>query len=594
MRRRKTKRLFVLLSVFAISLFLCGGFFLLTVQAESKYEYVQSTATTFTDGDTVLLTHEYHGVVYAVKNEGKLAVPQEITVSDGKVVSAVSDAMLWRVEFYYKMVRFRCVSNGNYLTINDAEAVCVQANASSGAANFENSTKLKSNGFYLKYDNVYTGNTLAARGITFTIYKQTEILLGAATVSFSAGEGTGEMASVSVSIGESFALPSCAFTKIDGEFTHWTDGEKNYEVGDTVLVDEDVCFTAVFEPNYYEVRFHDGDTIYATKRVLKTKSQAALSELAVEAPVKKGWVFVGWKLAESVLLENQLFSVSGEVDLYAYYTVGRAYSASVSLDGDIALNFYMELDEATLQNEQAKMTFTFKGEKREMPLSEGIPYLIDGNAYYKFTFPTAAKDYATPVTLAVSMPNAEGTEYAYSVKDYGERLLSTTDEKYSGDRAMVREMLSYCIAASNYFYGGSMSGEVTVSLSALEGYKPVTDGMENEGVTVTGATLLVRTVATIRIYFETEQSVVCKVDGNRVTAKAVGEEAPNLYYVGIDDIAAKDLDRAYTVEIGSYKIVYSALSYVYTALKGDNPIELQLLAQALYYYNRAANEYFER
>lgn len=591
--KRKIKRLLLSGTGFVFSLLLCGGFFLLSAQAETKYEYVQSTATTFTNGDVVLLTHERpNDGVYAVESKDTLAAPHKITVSNGKVVSAISNAILWKVEFYLKTVRFRCVADGNYLMMQETNDVSVLSNGS-GSFNFENNTKLNANDYYLTYyGNVYKGNSDTARGITFTIYKQTEILLDKATVSFSAGEGTGEMASVPLSIGESFALPSCAFTKTDGEFSHWTDGKNNYQVGDIVPVNEDVCFTAVFVPNYREVRFHDGDTLYTTKRVLKTKTSIALSELAVEKPVKKGWVFVGWKLGESILSENQLFPVSEAVDLYAYYTVGRAYRASVSLDGDIALNFYMELDEAVLQNEQAKMTFSFRGEKTELPLSAGIPFLIDGNTYYKFTFPTAAKDYATPVTLAVSLPNEVGTEYSYSVKDYGQRLLSTTEEKYAEARTMVRKMLAYCVAASNYFYDGNSSQELTVSYSDLDGYKPVVSGTTDEGVIVSGATLIVRTVAKIRIYFEAEHAVVCKVDGKEVSAQVVDGEAYR-YYVEINDIAAKDLDRAYTVEIGAYKVVYCALSYAYTVLKGTQPLALQLLAQALYEYNRAANEYFK-
>ena len=64
------------------------------------------------------------------------------------------------------------------------------------------------------------------------------------------------------------------------------------------------------------------------------------------------------------------------------------------------------------------------------------------------------------------------------------------------------------------------------------------------------------------------------------------------------NIAAKDLDKVYTVTVSSAsgKIVTvkaSALSYAYNVLNAeDAPAKLVDLVKGLYLYNQAANAYF--
>ena len=82
-----------------------------------------------------------------------------------------------------------------------------------------------------------------------------------------------------------------------------------------------------------------------------------------------------------------------------------------------------------------------------------------------------------------------------------------------------------------------------------------------------------------------------KISGNEVEAK----QGDGYYYLELKNINAKDLDTMYTFEIvdgeNSFKLTYSALSYARTAMSTDDA-ELVKLAQALYLYNQASNEYF--
>ena len=61
--------------------------------------------------------------------------------------------------------------------------------------------------------------------------------------------------------------------------------------------------------------------------------------------------------------------------------------------------------------------------------------------------------------------------------------------------------------------------------------------------------------------------------------------------ITIDNIAAVDLDTKYTIVVGGYTISYSALSYAYAVVNGDNGVAITNVAKALYNYNEQANAY---
>ena len=83
------------------------------------------------------------------------------------------------------------------------------------------------------------------------------------------------------------------------------------------------------------------------------------------------------------------------------------------------------------------------------------------------------------------------------------------------------------------------------------------------------------------------------VDGVAVRPVKDGDR----YVLTIHNIAAKDLDRMYTVTISAngetQEIHTCALSYCYTVLeRGTASAEMQNISRALYLYNQAANAYF--
>lgn len=69
-----------------------------------------------------------------------------------------------------------------------------------------------------------------------------------ATITFAPGEGTGEMASVEVAVGQDYILPSCTFTPPQGQqFKAWSVNGSQKAPGTTLTVTEDVTLVALWE-----------------------------------------------------------------------------------------------------------------------------------------------------------------------------------------------------------------------------------------------------------------------------------------------------------------------------------------------------------
>jgi hypothetical protein len=70
-----------------------------------------------------------------------------------------------------------------------------------------------------------------------------------------------------------------------------------------------------------------------------------------------------------------------------------------------------------------------------------------------------------------------------------------------------------------------------------------------------------------------------------------------LHYVTVENISAKDLDKLFTVVANGSEVTASALSYAYNVLSAEDGTyssELITLVKAMYAYNQAANNYFEK
>lgn len=278
---------------------------------------------------------------------------------------------------------------------------------------------------------------------------------------------------------------------------------------------------------------------------------------------------------------------------------------SISLEGDIAVNYYMDLSQDIINSPDAYVQFSvpnsseeYRDQKVYVKAKSGEQRNIasevfaDGKTYYVFKCRVPAKDMRTQIQAQLINGEIQGTIYPYSVMDYAEYLLAHRTENPEWEKAvpLVQAMIAYCDQAKTYF-------DNTVENVDPD---PVTNEIPNNGYDAEigvpefdGATLSLKSQTTLSLYFKSKQDLTLTCDGREVETKSVGGE----YTIRIRNIAINELDDPITVNVSyegcSVTVSYSPLRYCYLAANGNNSSnKLKNTVNALYNYHLAAKDYF--
>ena len=286
------------------------------------------------------------------------------------------------------------------------------------------------------------------------------------------------------------------------------------------------------------------------------------------------------------------------------------YGASVSLKGNIGLNFYLIPNEKVLADAEAYVTLN--GNK--YPIKDAGTRVIDGKTLYQFSIDLHAKQMNDKVELKVfsgdgesqpihrTVENATSTAYQFSVQDYIQKTIVAGGN--DNLTALVQAMSDYGSLAQEYFmYNTANRADVQANLGAvtpadLVGYaSQITEGSAT-GVTYIGSTLVLESETVLRFYFTVDSGdasdYTFKLNGKAVNA----QKNDKGWYVEVTNIAAKNLDKVNTLVISGAEgtivtVKACALSYVYAVLNGaSDDAKLINVVKGLYLYNKAADAYF--
>ncbi len=285
----------------------------------------------------------------------------------------------------------------------------------------------------------------------------------------------------------------------------------------------------------------------------------------------------------------------------------RLAGHSISLDGDIAVNFYMELSDSVIAHKDtAYMHFTVPNgngtTEQTMLVKDALIKEWNGKNYFVFKCRVAAKEMTSQIKAQIIDAGMHGTEYTYSVKEYADYLLEHADEREDLAKAvpLVKAMLNYGARAQIYFdknpadlANASLSeeekalGEVTVT--APESAIDLPDGVSFEG-----ATLSLKSETTLSLYFESAKTLTFECEGKNVETVTSGK-----YQIArIRGIKAKELKKTFTLTVKDGEeiigtITYSPMTYCSNVLSDGTQSEaLQNVCKALYLYAKAADSYF--
>ncbi len=287
----------------------------------------------------------------------------------------------------------------------------------------------------------------------------------------------------------------------------------------------------------------------------------------------------------------------------------KASQVSVTLDGDIGVNFYWTLTDSVANDASAYFLVKLpNGDTERFDVSAMTTVEKDGTAYYRVTGRVAAKEMADDVVVELYVGGELIESANCSVQGYAERAFA-----YSNDAeliAMMKAMLNYG-AASQMLFGYNTADlansiladdEKNVADVNVADVSPVVKTGIVAGITPTNFSCILETKTTLRHYFTIESGSIegytFKVGNTEVAPRLY---SGNTYYVDIEDISATDLGKEYTFTITygatTQTITASVESYMNSVIvnkDNENLVSPELLATvyAMHAYGTAAETYF--
>ena len=285
----------------------------------------------------------------------------------------------------------------------------------------------------------------------------------------------------------------------------------------------------------------------------------------------------------------------------------RLAGHSLTLDGSVGVNFYMELSSEVISDGSAYMEFTLPGGKTStVKVNEAPTEEISGKTYYKFRCEVNAAEMTDTIQAQLISTVGNSKVYEYTVKEYADYLFAHTDEntEFANAAALIEAMVNYGSYAQ--IYAGYNADNLAVGdASNLKSVDDVTiygyyapSPFETK-VQFAGANLSLLSTTTLRMYFK-----ITDIDAERVTIGYRGQylektQSGDYYYVELVGIPASKLDDEFVIDVNddtnSYTVTYTPMAYCANVVNRETTEtrteDLKNLMKALVLYNRAADAY---
>ena len=386
---------------------------------------------------------------------------------------------------------------------------------------------------------------------------------------------------------------------------------------------------------HYTVTWQNYDeTTVLQKQSVRNTLNPAYSGVTPTKPSDKDYHyrFIGWTDGTNNYGPNELPAVSGDVTYTARFeAVTRPFYAShsLSLNGDIAVNFYVDVETIegltvdSVRGGSKIVTMDFRWFDKHSQYTISSDDYDAGLGLFKATCNVAAAEMMFPITATVYVRDsgaaAPGTLQSgdkfterYRIRDYADVILDPASafsaayaakypERYTALVDLIKKMLDYGAKSQVVFDryrdkdGASIAAansgvSYTMTPHAIDAGTPdMETDLSTIGLEYAGSTLTLETTTTLSHYY---------IVRNRTAFDAVKESANVDYHVNgsyicfeWSNIAAKDLDVPQVFTIGSLSYSYSAIQFAQRMQVYNRPGEYDL-ATALYWYNDAAKAYF--
>ena len=321
---------------------------------------------------------------------------------------------------------------------------------------------------------------------------------------------------------------------------------------------------------------------------------------------------------ETIEVKEKQSDQGSETDEDTTNTVTKLAGNSLSLEGDVGVNFYMILADKVVENQDnAYMQFTLPDDtQQKMKINEAKidTKTTPNKTYYVFRCNVAAKEMTNTIKAQVFLNDtAVSEQYNYSVKDYADALIrnSESNPDYKKAAPLVSAMLNYGAYSQTYFNYNTNNPAAEIDDATKAKIEAVNDQTINkqydsssaklpDSVQFSGANLELESTTTMNLYFTTDKNLTF-TDSNGNELKQI--QSGKYTQVVISGITAKDLDEDFTVNVNvngdntKYSVTYSPMNYCYNVLARETTAvrtdTLKSLLKTLYLYNVEANAYFK-
>ena len=258
---------------------------------------------------------------------------------------------------------------------------------------------------------------------------------------------------------------------------------------------------------------------------------------------------------------------------------------SLSLTGNIGVNFYMELSDEIIADKDAYMQFTLpNGTVTKVLVSEAQTNTTINAEKTYYRFPCEVSSYEMTQDIKAQMFDGNGNggkEYTYTVRDYAEYIIKNSSS-YVDAYPFAVAMLNYGASSQKYF-NKAVDDLANQNLSSYDQEIPnlfnsyingfVAKKAENEVLgQFAGLSMVLKSETTLNIFYELKEGVdvsklTFSVDGKEITPVKRGQ----YYILSLENIKANELEnlKTFTVTDGTNTLTgdYCAMMYCYQVLQ---------------------------
>lgn len=331
--------------------------------------------------------------------------------------------------------------------------------------------------------------------------------------------------------------------------------------------------------------------------------------------------------AEDIQVSSIDVYVTGEKDFFAGH--------SLSLEGDIGLNFFIDPSEAGMKpgdSGELKVSFAWEDDEALVDVaSQSTTVTVNTTNYsqegdlIKVTCNVCAAEMTCNIVATATLNGKTFTE-VYRVSDYCRSILNASDEwieaynaslsagsskTYENLCALIVDMLDYGTKAQNMFGVYTYRPAISTIPHAIPHATPhlqtqdvteemfdaailAANGEEADDIALAATDFGAKYYSTSMIFLSksTLRHYFTKIN-DTFDPNAFDGEKYGIYYVEVTDIPAAELDVLQSFKVGDTTFKYSALDYAKAVAGSSNASkEHKNLVKSMYWYNDSANKFF--